>query len=190
MNFQVLPPEINSLLMHSGAGSAPMLEAAMAWDGLAAELGSAVKSFSSMTSGLTDGPGQAWQGAAAGAMVVAAAPYSAFLSAAAARAAGAAASAKAVTSVFETARAAMVHPLVVAANRSDLVQLVMSNLFGQNAPAIAAAEARYEGMWASAVSTMVGYHVGASQVAGQLSSWRRCVAGFTGSGSGGRCGVG
>ncbi|OOK82361.1 PPE family protein [Mycobacterium kansasii] len=38
MNFFVLPPEINSLRMFTGAGSAPMLQAAAAWDGLAEEL--------------------------------------------------------------------------------------------------------------------------------------------------------
>ncbi len=47
MNFQVLPPEINSLLMYSGAGSAPMSEAAAAWDALASEMGSAASSFAS-----------------------------------------------------------------------------------------------------------------------------------------------
>jgi PPE-repeat protein len=31
MNFAVLPPEINSLRMFTGMGSAPMLEAATAW---------------------------------------------------------------------------------------------------------------------------------------------------------------
>ncbi|WP_155769736.1 PPE domain-containing protein, partial [Mycobacterium asiaticum] len=41
MSFWVLPPEINSLRMFSGAGSGPMVEAAAAWEGLAAELGMA-----------------------------------------------------------------------------------------------------------------------------------------------------
>src|SRR5262249_4647469 len=126
MNFAVLPPEINSVLMFSGAGSGPMLAAAAAWDGLAGELVSAADSFSSVTSGLV---GQAWQGAASQAMVVAAAPYLGWLSSAAAQAAGAAAQAKAVASVFESALAATVHPALVAANRSDLVSLVLSNLF-------------------------------------------------------------
>ena len=70
MSFFALPPEINSLLMYSGAGSGPMLEAAAAWNGLAAELSSAAESFTSVTSGLA---GQAWQGAAAAAMAAAAA---------------------------------------------------------------------------------------------------------------------
>ena len=108
MSFLTLPPEINSLLMYSGAGSAPMLEAAAAWNGLAAELASAAQSFSSVTSGLA---GQAWQGAAAQAMAAAAAPYAGWLSAAASQASGAAAQAEAVASAFESALAATVHPL-------------------------------------------------------------------------------
>lgn len=52
MNYAVLPPELNSLRMFTGAGSAPMLAAAVAWDGLAAELGSAASSFGSVTSDL------------------------------------------------------------------------------------------------------------------------------------------
>src|SRR5262249_36216298 len=152
--FSVLPPEVNSLRMFSGAGSAPMLTAAVAWDGLAAELGSAADSFGSVTSGLA---GQAWQGPASAAMTAAAGPYAGWLSAAAARAAGAAAQANAVASAFEAAQAATVHPLLVAANRNAFVQLVLSNLFGQNATWIAAAEATYEEMWATDVAAMVGY---------------------------------
>ncbi|WP_141214086.1 PPE family protein, partial [Mycobacterium marinum] len=158
------------------AGSEPMLAAAAAWDGLSAELGAAAESFASVTSGLA-GAGQAWQGAAASAMVAAAGPYASWLGAAAARAAGASASAKVVASAFEAARAAMVHPLAVAANRNGFVQLVMSNLFGQNAPAIAAAEGVYEEMWAADVAAMAGYHGGASAAAAQLSSWQGMVSG-------------
>ncbi|WP_414602143.1 PPE domain-containing protein, partial [Mycobacterium tuberculosis] len=69
MEFPVLPPEINSVLMYSGAGSSPLLAAAAAWDGLAEELGSAAVSFGQVTSGLTAG---VWQGAAAAAMAAAA----------------------------------------------------------------------------------------------------------------------
>jgi hypothetical protein len=58
----------------------------------------------------------------------------------------------------------------VQANRNGVVQLVMSNLFGQNWPAIAAAEAYYEEMWAQDVSAMLGYHGGALAAATQLTS--------------------
>ncbi|WP_082956486.1 MULTISPECIES: PPE domain-containing protein, partial [unclassified Mycobacterium] len=51
MSFLVLPPEINSSRMFSGAGSAPMLAAA-AWDGIRSELSAAASAFSSVTSDL------------------------------------------------------------------------------------------------------------------------------------------
>jgi PPE-repeat protein len=165
MNFSMLAPEINSARMFAGAGTAPMLDAATAWDGLASELGQAASSFSSVTSGLA---GQAWQGPSAQAMTAAAAPYAAWLNAAATRATGAAGQARAVISAFEAAQAATVHPLQVASNRNGFVQLVRSNLFGQNAPAIAAAEAEYEQMWAQDVAAMTSYHAGASAAATQL----------------------
>ncbi|BBX96406.1 hypothetical protein MLAC_17000 [Mycobacterium lacus] len=172
MNFSVLPPEVNSARLFSGAGSAPMLAAAAAWNGLADELSAAASSFSSVTSGLAS---QAWQGPAAQAMTAAAAPYAGWLSAAAARATGAAGQAQAVADAFEAARAATIHPLAVAANRNGLVQLVLSNFFGQNAPAIAAVEAQYEEMWAQDVAAMVGYHAGASAAATQLAPWQQSL---------------
>lgn len=167
MNFMMLPPEINSLRMYCGAGSGPMLEAAAGWSGLAEELEAAAGSFSSVTSALAC---QAWQGPAAAAMAAAAAPYAGWLNAASAQAANAAGQAQAVVSAFEAAQAAMIHPLLVAANRNTFVRLVMSNLFGFNAPAIAAAEFQYEEMWAQDVAAMVGYHGGVSAAAAQLAS--------------------
>ncbi|VAZ96087.1 putative PPE family protein PPE42 [Mycobacterium pseudokansasii] len=167
MNFSVLPPEINSARMFSGAGSTPMLEAAAAWKTLASELDSAAESFSSMTSGLAT---EAWQGPASTAMLAAAAPYAGWLRTAASQAVGAGAQAQAVAGAFESALAATVHPVAVAANRSDFVSLVLSNLFGQNAPAIAAAESIYEEMWAQDVTAMVDYHAGAAAAVAQLVS--------------------
>jgi PPE-repeat protein len=172
MNFSVLPPEVNSARMYVGAGSGPMLAAAAAWDGLAGELGSAAASFGSVTSGLAGG---AWQGAASRAMTAVAAHYVGFLNAAATQAGGAATQAKAAAGAFEGARAATVHPAMVTANRSQLVSLVTSNLFGQNAPAIAATEANYEQMWAQDVAAMAGYHAGASAAAAQLAPWQQSL---------------
>jgi len=131
--------------------------AAAAWDGLADELGSAATAFESVTSGLA---GAAWQGPASTAMAAAARPYADWLSAAAAQAATAAGQARVTAAAFEVARAATVHPAMVAANRSQLMSLVATNMFGQNAPAIAEAETAYEQMWAQDVAAMVGYHGG------------------------------
>lgn len=151
--------------MYLGAGSAPMLQAAAAWEALSDELATAARGFSTATSGLT---GQAWQGAASEAMAAAAAPYAGFLSVASAQAAAAAGQANAVVSAFEAARAAIVHPLEVAANRNAFLQLVKTNWLGFNGPAIAAIEGLYEGMWARDVAAMFSYHAGAAAAAGQL----------------------
>lgn len=166
MSFLTAAPEITSSLMHSGAGSAPMLSAAAAWDGLATELRSAANSFSSVVSDLAS---QAWQGPASLQMAAAAAPYSGWLAAAATQSSGAATQANAVASAFEAALTATVHPLLVAANRNQFVQLAISNLFGQNAAAIAAMEGEYELMWAADIAAMLGYHSGASAAAAQLA---------------------
>ncbi|MBS0526907.1 MAG: PPE family protein [Proteobacteria bacterium] len=58
---------------------------------------------------------------------------------------------------FEAAVAATVPPSVVAANRSQLQQLIATNFLGQNTPAILAAEQQYEQMWAQDVASMYGY---------------------------------
>ena len=172
MDFLVLRPEVNSSRMFSGTGSGPMLAAARAWDGLAAELQSAATSFGSVVSGVTSGP---WQGPSAAAMRAAAAPYVAWLTAATSRAEQSATQIRAAAGAFEAAFAATVHPAVVAANRTQLVSLVRSNLLGLNAPAIAAIEADYEQMWAQDVAAMVGYHGAASAAVGQLMPWQQAA---------------
>src|SRR5271166_1595586 len=177
MGFSVLPPEINSARMYTGAGSGPMLATAAAWDGLAGELGAAAASFSSLTSGLANG---SWQGAAAQAMANAAAPYAGWLHQAATRAETTASQAKAAAAVFEAAQAATVHPLQVVANRTQLMSLVNTNLLGLNAPAIAAVESEYEQMWAQDVAAMSSYYGGASAVTAQLTSWQQALQNLPG----------
>ncbi|WP_165609384.1 PecA family PE domain-processing aspartic protease [Mycobacterium alsense] len=176
MSFLTSPPEILSSLLYSGPGPAPMLAAAASWDGLGSELGAAAQSFSSVTSALA---GQAWQGPASAAMAQNAARYAGYLAQAATQAQAAAAQARAVAGAFESTVAATVHPALVTANRNEFVQLVLSNLFGQNAPAIAAAESTYEQMWAADVAAMIGYHGGASAAVAQLPSWQAAAQGLS-----------
>nr|WP_084293590.1 PPE family protein [Mycobacterium gastri] len=177
MSFCVSAPEVTSAQIHSGPGSEPMLAAAVAWDGLGSELGSAASTFTSVISGLADGP---WQGPAAKAMAAVATQYSQWLQGAAAEAGGAATQAKAVVSSFEAVRGAITHPLAVAANRLQLRLLAISNLFGFNAPAIAANECEYEAMWAKNVAAMAGYHSAVSAVAANLSPWRQALQSLPG----------
>jgi len=172
-----LPPEITSALVLGGAGSEPLRAAAAAWAGLAEELDSAGESFRAIT---TDLIGAAWQGPSSAAMAATAAPYSAWLSASASGAQQAATQAGALAAQFESVRAAVVQPLAVAANRSDLLSLVMSNVFGQNAPVIASVEAAYEAMWAQDVSAMAAYHAGASAVAAALTPFAQSLQAMAG----------
>ncbi len=141
-----------------------MLAAAVAWDGLAAELRSAAASYGSVVSGLTSG---SWLGPASAWMAAAAAPYVAWMSSTAAQAEEAATQARAAAGAYETAFAATVPPPVIAANRAQLMVLIATNFFGQNSPAIAATEAHYGEMWARDAAAMYGY-AGASSAASTL----------------------
>jgi PPE-repeat protein len=154
MDFGSYPPEINSGRMYTGPGAAPMLTAAEAWDGLAAELHSAANSYQSVVSGLTAGP---WQGPSSASMAAAAASYVAWLNATAVQAEETATQAKSAAAAYQAAFASTVRPPMVAANRSQLMTLVATNLFGRNAQAIAANEAQYAEMWAQDAAAMYGY---------------------------------
>jgi triacylglycerol lipase len=133
--------------------------------------------FSSVTSDLAVG---AWQGAASVLMTDAAGPYVGWLRAAAAQAEESAGQARAAAAAFEAARATVVDPGLVTANRGQLVSLVRSNLFGQNTPAIAATEATYEQMWAQEVAVMSGYHINVSAAVAQSGSWERALENLPG----------
>ncbi len=164
MDFALLPPEINSGRMYAGPGSGPMLAAAAAWDGLAAQLHSTAASYRSVISGLT----AQWRGPSSSAMAAAAAPYTAWMSATAAQAEQTAAQARAAVAAYETAFAATVPPPAIAANRAQLMALIATNFFGQNAPAIMATEAQYAEMWAQDAATMYGY-AGSSAAASHVT---------------------
>ena len=111
MDFGSYPPEINSGRMYAGAGAAPMLTAAEAWQGLAAELHSAANSYQSVVSGLTAG---SWLGSSSTSMAAAAASYVAWLNATAAQAEETATQAKSAAAAYQTAFASTVPPPMVA----------------------------------------------------------------------------
>jgi PPE-repeat protein len=154
VDFGALPPEVNSGLMYAGAGSGPMVAAAAAWDGLAAELGSAATSYRAVVSELT---GQSWLGPSSAMMAASAAPYVAWMDATAAQAEQTANQARSAVAAYQAAFLATVPPPVIAANRALLMSLVATNIFGQNTPAIAATETQYAEMWAQDATAMYGY---------------------------------
>jgi PPE-repeat protein len=161
-DFGALPPEINSELMYAGPGSASIVAASYAWKGLAAELNSAAVAYDAQITTLT---GEEWLGSASASMAQAAQPYVAWMSATAAQAEQAATQAMAAAAAFESAYMMTVPPAVVAANRALLTQLVMTNVLGQNIPAIAATEVQYGEMWAQNAAAMYTYAANAASAA-------------------------
>src|SRR6185437_15212149 len=144
MSFSLIPPEINSALMYSGAGSGPLLEAATAWDELAADLEATATQYQTAVTNLTT---ETWLGPSSAHMASAAEPYIAWLQATATEAAQTGAQAKAAAAAYQTAYASMVPPPLIAANRAELATLVSNNFLGQNTGAIAQNEAEYLDMW-------------------------------------------
>lgn len=161
-DFGALPPEINSARMYVGPGSGPMMAAAAAWDGLAAQLEMFAARYSAVVSEVA---GEIWSGGSSTAMAAASAPYLAWLTTTGQQAAQAVSQSRAAAAAYEAAFAATVPPAVVAANRTLLGLLVATNFFGQNAPAIAATEAAYAEMWSQDAAAMYNYAASASAAA-------------------------
>jgi PPE family len=150
-DFAALPPEINSARIVSGPGSAPMTQASIAWQNIAAELNSGAAQWASIISGVK------WMGPSSVAMRTVAAQQFSWLSQTAANAEMTATFAGQAASAYETARAGMVPVPVIAANRAQFSALASSNIFGQNTAAIAETEMQYLQMWAQDVTAMLGY---------------------------------
>ncbi|MGA3254649.1 MAG: PPE family protein [Mycobacterium sp.] len=165
MDFDFLPPEINSGRMYSGPGSGSLLAAAGSWDSLAAELDITAETYESVLSGLTS---LHWRGPTSVAMAATAAPYMGWLHITAEQTRQTAMQARAAAAAYELAYAMTVPPPAVTANRTQLVSLIATNFFGQNTAAIAATEAQYAGYWAQDAAAMSGY-AASSAAAAQLT---------------------
>jgi PPE-repeat protein len=160
MSFMMFPPEVNSSLMYSGAGSGPLMAAASAWSELAADLETTATSYQTVIAQLT---GTTWLGPSSARMAAAAAPFVAWLESSSAQAAQTSAQAMLAAASYEGAFASTVPPAVIAANRALLAALVATNFLGQNTPAIAATEALYMEMWFQDGATMDTYATASQQ---------------------------
>jgi PPE-repeat protein len=96
-------------------------------------------------------------------MSVSVAPYLTWLRTTSQQAQQVAASAQAAANAFNSASAAVVPTAQVLANRTQLAQLLATNIFGRNMPAIAATEANYQQMWANNAAAMTRYQAASSQ---------------------------
>jgi len=167
-DFAAQPPELISAKIYSGPGAESLTAAAAAWDGLAGELQSTATQFQSTIAGLVSGD---WTGPSAEAAAAAAAPYVAWLGTTAGQAEQTAGQAKAAASAYETALAATVPPAEILANRTQLLQLVPANIFGQYNAAIAALEAEYGQFWAQDVAAITGYSASSQSATTGLGSF-------------------
>jgi PPE-repeat protein len=169
-DFAAQPPELISAKIYSGPGAESLTTAAAAWDALAGELQSTATQFQSTIASLVGGD---WTGPSAEAAAAAAAPYVSWLGTTAGQAEQTAGQAKAAASAYETALAATVPPAEILANRTQLLQLVPANLFGQYNAAIAALEAEYAQFWAQDVAAITGYSASSQSATSGLGSFTK-----------------
>lgn len=161
------PPEVTSTLIHTGPGAGSLIEAAGAWQRVAVELENSVSTYASTLSSLIE----SWDGPSAMAMLQSVQPYLLWLRETAQQSAQMATSAEAAASAFTAARASIVPPAVVTANRTRLAQLLATNRFGTNTAAIAETENEYQTMWANNSAAMSRYQASSSQATTQLSKF-------------------
>jgi PPE-repeat protein len=159
MEFTTLPPEVISALIHSGPGSQSLTDAAAAWRQLGADLEDAADNYAASVSSMAD----TWHGPSSTAMSASVAPYLTWLRTTSQQAQQVAASAQAAANAFNSASAAVVPTAQVLANRTQLAQLLATNVFGKNLPAIAATEADYQRMWANNAAAMTRYQAASTQ---------------------------
>jgi PPE-repeat protein len=159
MEFTTFPPEVTSALIHTGPGAESLIEASEAWQQLGANLEDSAENYGATLSSLVG----MWHGASSTAMVQAAEPYVNWLRTTAQQVQQTAASAQAAASAVNSVRAAVVPVGQVSANRALLAQLLATNGFGRNLPAIAETEAEYQSMWANNSAAMTRYQAASAQ---------------------------
>jgi PPE-repeat protein len=159
MEFTTLPPEVTSALIHSGPGAESLIAASGAWQQLGTNLEDSAENYAASLSSLAE----AWQGSSSTAMFQAAEPYLNWLQTTAQQAQQTASSAMAAAAAFNSVSAAVVPTAQVVANRMRLVQLLATNGFGRNLPAIAETESEYQTMWANNSAAMSRYQAVSAQ---------------------------
>jgi PPE-repeat protein len=159
MEFTALPPEVTSALIHSGPGAESLIEASGAWQRLGTSLEESAGINGAALSSLTG----AWHGPSAVAMTQAVEPFLTWLRTTAQQCQQVAVAAQDAVAAFNSVRASVVPVASVSANRTRLAQLLATNRFGINLPAIAATEDEYQGIWANNSAAMSRYQAASAQ---------------------------
>src|SRR6201992_2906218 len=159
MEFTTLPPEVISALIHSGPGAESLATAAAAWQQLSANLEDAADNYAGALASMDE----SWYGPAWAAMFQSVTPYVTWLRTTAQQAQQTAAAAQSAAAAFSSVQASVVPTATVVANRTRLAQLLATNIFGRNLPAIAQTESEYQPMWANNAAAMTRYQAASSQ---------------------------
>ncbi len=159
MEFTTLPPEVISALIHAGPGAQSLIEASDAWQRLGTNLEESAGINGAALSSLIED----WHGPSASAMAQAVEPYLTWLRTTAQQCQQIASSALAAVAAFTSVQTAVVPVAQVLANRTRLAQLLATNTFGINLPAIAQTEDQYQGMWANNSAAMSRYQTASAQ---------------------------
>jgi PPE-repeat protein len=159
MEFTTLPPEITSALIHTGPGAESLIAASAAWQQLGTTLEDSAENYGATLSSLTG----TWHGPSSATMVQAVEPYVTWLRTTAQQTQQIASSAQAAAAAYNSVRASVVPTADVTANRQQLAQLLATNGFGRNFPAIAETEAEYQSMWANNSAAMTRYQAASTQ---------------------------
>jgi PPE-repeat protein len=159
MEFTTLPPEITSALIHTGPGAESLIAASAAWQQLGTTLEDSAENYGATLSSLTG----TWHGPSSATMVQAVEPYVTWLHTTAQQTQQIASSAQAAAAAYNSVRASVVPTAEVTANRQQLAQLLATNGFGRNFPAIAETEAEYQSMWANNSAAMTRYQAASTQ---------------------------
>ena len=159
MEFTTLPPEVTSALIHTGPGAESLIAASAAWQQLGTTLEDSAENYGAALPSMTG----TWHGPSSATMVQAVEPYVTWLRTTAQQTQQIASSAQAAAAAYNSVRASVVPTADVTANRMRLVQLLATNGFGRNLPAIAETEADYQSMWANNSAAMSRYQAASAQ---------------------------
>ena len=159
MEFTTLPPEVTSALIHTVPGAESLIAASAAWQQLGTTLEDSAENYGAALSSMTG----TWHGPSSATMVQAVEPYVTWLRTTAQQTQQIASSAQAAAAAYNSVRASVVPTAYVTANRMRLVQLLATNGFGRNLPAIAETEADYQSMWANNSAAMSRYQAASAQ---------------------------
>ncbi|KLO25631.1 PPE family protein [Mycobacterium haemophilum] len=164
-----LPPEINSHNIWGGPGADSIEDAVRAWASLRREICDLGSQFDQILLCLMDD----WSGPVAIRVIDAATPFLRWLDSLDAKLFATERHIRRIGRAFFNARRDAVHPILIDANRAQVLALTRDNEFGQNNAAIAALEDEYGRYWDQDGRAMWWYRQELSNALSRLTPWQQ-----------------